>query len=290
MGKRLKLRQIHEVLDTCLRYGIQPTTSFILGFPDEELDDVRSTIRLAFECRARGARRSFINLLSAYTGTPVMREQQDRMKFVRSEANTTMTSFLEEHHYAYIENDREVFSNYYSIDYSQSAIGSASKYGDLVDFYTICLFKYRFSIAHLINEIGVDPIAFFDQCRGKISDLSVEQRNKLGLDLSSEDIRSTVLISQHLEIETMHALDLALWSVTTNKRGVLVNGKLVLNSISGDSASFSAASPTRYFLVGRTSVDVHISPLSDAIGQLYEAQGMEIYRPASLCGSAVAKT
>jgi radical SAM superfamily enzyme YgiQ (UPF0313 family) len=92
MRKRLKLVRVREAIQQCLDHGISPTTSFILGFPDEDREDIAATIRLAFACRVLGARRSFINLLSAYTGTPVMKDSMEGLVFNRGAVNMTRIS------------------------------------------------------------------------------------------------------------------------------------------------------------------------------------------------------
>lgn len=46
--KNLKLEKIQEVLNSCVKYGIQPTFSFIYGFPEETEKDLSQTISLVY--------------------------------------------------------------------------------------------------------------------------------------------------------------------------------------------------------------------------------------------------
>ena len=48
IGKNLKLDGIQDVLASCIKYNIQPTFSFIYGFPEETQQDLLKTLSLIF--------------------------------------------------------------------------------------------------------------------------------------------------------------------------------------------------------------------------------------------------
>jgi radical SAM superfamily enzyme YgiQ (UPF0313 family) len=284
MKKRLKLQTITDTLEQCVSHGIAPTTSFILGFPDENLDDVASTIRLAFACKVQGARRSFINLLSPYTGTPVMQQNIDKLRFCMESVNSTMVSFLEEEHFNLIRSDPFVFSNYYSLDYDKSSL-SAKDYAGLVDFYTICLFRYAFAISFLINEVGIDPVSVFRDFEKRVECLSVNQRNSLDLEILYSDLRLYLNSETEFIAHSLLSFDqaLRLASLPTS-RGVLVSGAIRLVN-GGASPRLVATDTLRYYLLHASVDTINGFEISRDLSMLYELQGIPAIRSEPLAQS-----
>lgn len=277
MKKRLKLRTIWETLEQCVNHGIAPTTSFILGFPDEDLDDVAGTIRLAFACKVRGARRSFINLLSPYTGTPVMLQNIDKLQFNMESANSTMISFLEEKHFSVIKSDPFIFANYYSLDYNDSPL-SAKDYSGLVDFYTICLFRYAFVVSFLLNEVGVDPLSFFRDLEARLTDLSVTERNNLDLEISHADLRPYLTSGNELFAHSLLSFDQSLRMASLSKdQGVLYSGAARLVG-GGVSPRMVPSDTVRDYLLHFDGDTVNGVALSREHSLLYELQGLPAIR------------
>jgi radical SAM superfamily enzyme YgiQ (UPF0313 family) len=279
MRKRLKLEKVNEVINLCLESSISPTTSFILGFPDEDLDDIASTIRLAFLCRVSGARRSFINLLSAYTGTPVMNEQFSTLSFSRESMNSTMAAFLEEQHFKVIENDKFIFSNYYSLNYDNSSL-TAVEYSDIVDFYTICLFKYRFTISRLINELNVCPIQLFRKFHAKMHSLTINSRNHLDFTICYEEIEEILNVTGiDKVVKPLLTFDEALWQTTNSKEGVMIFTGPVKFARNGLGSRVVLNKNVRHFILTKNSKEeLTASEISPELSNLYKSQGMAVVK------------
>lgn len=277
MGKRLKLERIHQVTAWCAEHGIAPTTSFILGFPDEDLDDVGRTIRLAFRCRAMGARRSFINLLSPYTGTAVMKGGLAGMKFIPASINSTMVSFLEPHHYRQIQADPYLFSNYYALDYSGSPIG-AGEYPDLVDFYTISLCRYRYTLTFMLDDLEVDPVGLFRSLRHRINVLDVEARNHLALELSLSELADHVAEEHRSMLAALLLFDHAVWETSRSRlRALLFSGPVRVGR-PGAPAWVGPAEEPHHYLLSHLGEELYLTRLEPALSHLYELQGLPALR------------
>jgi tRNA A37 methylthiotransferase MiaB len=277
MKKRLKLPMIWETLEQCVDHGIAPTTSFILGFPDEGLDDVASTIRLAFACKVRGARRSFINLLSPYTGTPVMLQNMGKLRFDMNSVNSTMVSFLEEKHFSVIRSDPFIFANYYSLDYSESPL-SAADYSRLVDFYTICLFRYAFVVSFLLNEAGIDPLSFFRDFESRLVRLSVSERNNLDLEISHSDLLPYLTPHNERFALSLLGFDQGL-RIASLSEGLSVLYSGTSRLVSGGGTSRLVPSDTlRDYLLHVDSDTINGVELSREHSLLYELQGLPAIR------------
>ena len=289
MKKRLKLPRIWETLEQCVQHGIAPTTSFILGFPDETLADVASTIRMAFACKARGARRSFINLLSAYTGTPVMQQMMGRLQFKMESANSTMLSFLEDRHFETIRSDPFIFANYYSLDYSDSPL-SADEYLGLVDFYTICLFRYAFVVSFLINEAGVDPLAFFRWFEARVACLSVSERNKLEFEITPADIKPFLTDENRRFAYSLLSFDQGLRMASASRDGgVLFSGNARLVD-GGATPRLLPSETVRDYLLQANGDTINGDELSRELSLLYECQGLPAIRSELIAGMTSPQT
>jgi radical SAM superfamily enzyme YgiQ (UPF0313 family) len=277
MGKRLTLARIHEVIGWCVASGVAPTTAFILGFPDEEPDDITATIRLAFRCRTMGARRSFISLLSPYTGTAVMKRALGGLTFNRASTNSTMISFLEEHHYLTIQADPFLFANYYALDYTGSSL-DASEYSDLVDFFTILLFRYPYSVAFLLNELQVDPLAFFRSMRWRMATLGAQERNQLALDLRLADFESHVDAERRGPFAALLSFEQAAWHVSSSKSESLLFSGLVRMGPQGVPEWVGREDREHHYLLSYVGKELRSSEIDPGLSHLYELQGLPAIR------------
>lgn len=275
MKKRLNITKITPVLQACLNAGIAPTTSFILGFPNEEKQDISDTVRLAFLCRVAGAKRSFINLLSAYTGTPLMMQHLDKMTYNRQSINTTMSSFLEPHHYETIQADKFIFANYYSLDYSQSFM-SAQQYGDMVDFYTICLNRYRFTFSFLLNDAELDPLDIFSAFQTKIKNLGVRERVAKDLNVVAADF-SHIPAQYKAHLKTLLGFDNALWQTKSGFQTMIFKGPIRISKGDFKSQILTDDSEERHYLLTYAEgEDVRACKIPPSLSQLYQVQGLQV--------------
>nr|WP_236588183.1 radical SAM protein [Tumebacillus amylolyticus] len=228
IGKRLKMPMIHNTLRHCLENGIMPTTSFILGFPEEEREDIEATIRLSFACKVNGAWRSFINLLSPYTGTYLMRSSE-KLVLDWDNVNTSMMNFLYDKHKREIEKNPYIYANFYFLDYSKAYLNEAD-YSALVDFYTMCLFKYPFTIHYLINDLGISPVAIFEKFREQVAKMTPLERDRLDLIITEEDLFEIAGEDRAYDLVSVLRYDQSIVSVSSEKTGtrVLYQGSVFL--------------------------------------------------------------
>ena len=60
-------------------------------------------------------------------------------------------------------------------------------YSNLVDFYTMCLFKYPYTIHYLINDLQLSPLDIYD-FREQVTLLTPAQRDQLDIQITEEDL------------------------------------------------------------------------------------------------------
>lgn len=79
--KRIKVRDVVPKLEAALRFGIEPTASFIIGFPDENLDDLRATAEMAAALFQAGVGDLYIHNLLPLPGAAITERHQNELIF-----------------------------------------------------------------------------------------------------------------------------------------------------------------------------------------------------------------
>ncbi|MFE9934224.1 B12-binding domain-containing radical SAM protein [Streptomyces sp. NPDC005533] len=218
--KRLRVGKIRAAIEFCTEVGIAPTTSFILGFPSEGTSDVDATIRLAFESKVRGARRSFLNMLSPYTGTEFAKQYQDDLVYSEEIANGTMSAFHEPVHHAMVQADPFVFSSHYLLDYRKSSV-DATTYLNLVNFFNIALFRLPFSMSYVLNDLGRSPLSVLRNFEHQLALLTRQDVAQLVVPFRDEEFLAMVDSPARAFAADLLRLDHALHAASTTSVPVL---------------------------------------------------------------------
>src|SRR5262249_6710498 len=79
--KRIKVREVVPKLEAALRYGIEPTASFIIRFPDETLDDLKATAQMAFALVRAGVGDLYIHNLLPLPGAAITERHRSELVF-----------------------------------------------------------------------------------------------------------------------------------------------------------------------------------------------------------------
>ncbi|MFH1115524.1 MAG: radical SAM protein [Pseudomonadota bacterium] len=127
LNKRLNLERAPAVIRKVCEEGIVSGSGFIIGFPQEEMSDLRQTMRLMLEIYFSGERGFsdiFVWLLVPFPGSPLFREYGDRLaldshtsNFCVSPATLVDTDFAKKYpqvfstlyHYVSRHIDRDIF-------------------------------------------------------------------------------------------------------------------------------------------------------------------------------------
>lgn len=79
IDKHLDVGRAHEIIDIAERAGVRSTVSLITGFPEEQWDDLRDTVRVyVHAARTRGSNPQ-LNLLAPLASTPIYLKYKDQM-------------------------------------------------------------------------------------------------------------------------------------------------------------------------------------------------------------------
>jgi radical SAM superfamily enzyme YgiQ (UPF0313 family) len=113
IGKRLNLDKVAKVIERISDRAIRFTASFIMGFPDETLEDLEMTIRLMTLLRFKGNGSEIVQLhmLSPAPGTEMYEENKSNLFFDGHIPDTAFADLTEDMR-AIVENHLEVFASF----------------------------------------------------------------------------------------------------------------------------------------------------------------------------------
>lgn len=77
--KRIKVQDVVPKLEAAIRLGIEPTASFIIGFPDENLDDLRATAAMAAALVRAGVGDLYIHNLMPLPGAAITNKHKHEL-------------------------------------------------------------------------------------------------------------------------------------------------------------------------------------------------------------------
>lgn len=152
--KNLKLEDVEEKLDRVRERGIKPILSFIIGFPDEDRQDLQATMDL-FLRQVYSESIAHISILSPKPGTPITKEYRDRLRFDLYDNDERAPVVLEQDT-AFLSKHPDLFSDCFYIepaldrDLHKFILMIADQLGD-----------FRWSIWSLVGSVEF-PFELFD--------------------------------------------------------------------------------------------------------------------------------
>lgn len=115
IGKRLKIETVYPVAVASAKIGIEPTLSFIAGFPQEQEEDLAATFALISRLLPLEGVGVQLHLMSPQVGTPDLSRYRDQLKFDSyfSDIAAGASIFLEEEWF--VEHP-DIFASFYFFD------------------------------------------------------------------------------------------------------------------------------------------------------------------------------
>ena len=116
IDKDLDPERAKEVLDIAERLQMRSTASLIVGFPEEEWDDVRDTVRIFMHSARCSRSRPQLNILAPLAGTPI--HEAHRHELVLDDLCSDMSHqglTQNEEDLELIRSYRDIFPNFYMI-------------------------------------------------------------------------------------------------------------------------------------------------------------------------------
>gem|GEM_PF-2037006 len=203
IGKNLKLDRIYEILESCKNNGVEASTSFIIGFPDESLEDLESTIKLAFRCRIMLEDQVGMNLLSIYPGSPLSKTAYNYLYLDEINYEFPMYQRLSDEEIDDIKKFKSIYINYYLYEHYSNGLNAVDIH-KLFDYVTITLEKYQYTFNYLLNILDYSFINIFETQVYTIENLSAEDKDRYIYEINGdrfvEDLNGIIKDDERFEV------------------------------------------------------------------------------------------
>lgn len=156
INKRLNILKSVELIKYTIKKGINVTTSFIYGFPEETQEDLNDTISLMFDLHKIGVQNIQLHLLSFDLGTDIISEYKNKLVLIKDSKLVPTYGFSEL--YELIDKYPSIFIGFYEYP---SPIRLEAQYLPL--FFTMCINNFTtFSIlSNIYIKYGINNVEFY---------------------------------------------------------------------------------------------------------------------------------
>lgn len=186
IGKRIDNGILYQRVRETTDEGMVPTLSFVIGFPEEEREDIDQTLFLALRAGIQGNSNPLIQLPTVLPGTELHRRYHDRL--VRG-TDTYFSLGLEFDHgrrlaadTRLIEADPFIFSAFHNLPCAGLSLAELER---IASWFPFIVNLYPKSFLLLAVALGKSPSELFDSLIGYVS----EARGKTDPALTPEDCR-----------------------------------------------------------------------------------------------------
>jgi len=170
IDRNILLRRVRETTDE----GMRPTLSFVIGFPEEEREDVDATLGLALRTALRGESAPLLQLPTVLGGTELHRRYAG--SFVR-EVDTYFAEGVEfdggrrlPEDELLIDGDPELFSSFYNLPCRGVPI---AELGQIARYFPIILDLYPKTFFLLAEALHLTPSLLFGRFMKRMTQRSV---------------------------------------------------------------------------------------------------------------------
>ncbi|MCP5467833.1 MAG: radical SAM protein [Deltaproteobacteria bacterium] len=126
--KNLDFAHFENLLTHVNNKKLRNTTAFILGFPEETLDDMNATIRKAMHYKSLGTQRVFLSKLSALAGTGIHQKNKDQLKELSYCSTLSPQKYALEEINQLIEQYPDLFSSFYHVPHPECSLEYLTKF------------------------------------------------------------------------------------------------------------------------------------------------------------------
>ncbi len=115
--KHLKLKDVHATIDKTLELGIRPKCTFMVGFPDETMEELRETVDLFTNLNSYFRTEAYLGQIACLPATPIYEEHSDKLSFDDFVTNDFVCNILiDDDAKKLILAHKDLFSAYYHLE------------------------------------------------------------------------------------------------------------------------------------------------------------------------------
>jgi radical SAM superfamily enzyme YgiQ (UPF0313 family) len=126
--KGLRFERFEPILLRANELGLNATTAFILGFPEETAADMDQTVLRALHYRLIGTPRIFFSKLSALTGTSVYRDNKDKFTEFSKPSSISPQNYALPYIQKLIRDHPSLFSSFYHVPHPEFSAEYLAKF------------------------------------------------------------------------------------------------------------------------------------------------------------------
>lgn len=115
IDKHLNLEEYRQVLGQTVELGIEATTSFIVGFPEESKEDLNQTIELGYWSRSIGAHEVQFHSLSPLAGTKIYDKFKQDLRLNGVSSDLSLFAMAEDGVMDMLLQNPELFSSFFTV-------------------------------------------------------------------------------------------------------------------------------------------------------------------------------
>lgn len=160
IGKNLNVEEVFPLIEKCTDLGITPLVSFMLGFPDETIEELESTIATAAKCRQMGMGGLALYKVNVYAGTRLYREQLPNLKKLKLKNEMDMRVPKIKEIWELIERYPHLFPNFYLIP---NPYFSDTTLDRIIQLFQNSIGFYKDAMHFLIHQLGYRPWSIWEE-------------------------------------------------------------------------------------------------------------------------------
>ncbi|MFL6388892.1 MAG: B12-binding domain-containing radical SAM protein [Terriglobales bacterium] len=162
IGKRLDLEEAARHVRLCADRGMTTTVSCIIGFPEEEDSDLRSTIQFVGESLRSRKSLPQVHILCPLPETPLHKRFRGKLALEEIGSELSQLGWSQDKaERNLIEDNPDVFPNFYSIP---TPFLDRDRLYEIREFYLKCLHRFRWLLVAWSTRTG-DLLSIFDEWR-----------------------------------------------------------------------------------------------------------------------------
>lgn len=156
--KNLDFEHFEPILTRGNELGLSLTTAFILGFPEETLEDINETINRALHYRSAGTHNVYFSKLTALTGTSIYQEHKDHFTDLSEVSNSSPQDYGLPYIYNLIKNYPNLFSSFYHVEHPHFSADFLTR---LTEFAQLIVAHEAKSAVGALQRKGISPVELF---------------------------------------------------------------------------------------------------------------------------------
>jgi len=158
IDKNLDLDEYKVIIQETVKRGITVVASFIIGFPEETIEDINATLELGLWTKHAGVREVQFHRLAALASTKIYHDHWKNLRYREIVSDICLLLYREDQLIEEVQNNPRLYSSYFEIPVPQV---EGLDLSCLDNFYSFLTNKIGPSLYQYLKKQGKSPVGFF---------------------------------------------------------------------------------------------------------------------------------